>query len=303
MKPNVLRYLILAVICCSLTKVAIAQESAAPGHDKPGASVATPRTTDGHPDLSGLWNGGNAQAAGGAGGAVDRDAYGAVGFDPNLLAARHTEGRTGADALINFERDSTLVKRMDGNLPQYKPQYWETVKNLDRNNNDTDPSYACMPAGVPRLGPPTQVVQTERSLFLMYVPGGASGATATFREVPMDGRKHTPIEDLDGTWNGESIGHWDGDTAVIDSIGFNTATWLDKEGYFHSENMHVIERLSRNGNTLTWQSTVDDPDVLMRPWQMAPVSVRLNPNPNAVLPEPAPCSERDIPHTVTKEHH
>ena len=71
--------------------------------------MATPRTADGTPDLSGLWNGpagvGNAVPAA----TPDRAAYGAVGFDPNLLVARHSEGRTGPDALINFERDNTLM--------------------------------------------------------------------------------------------------------------------------------------------------------------------------------------------------
>lgn len=90
---------------------------------------------------------------------------------------------------------------------------------------------------------------------------------------------------------------------VIDTIGFNTATWLDIEGYVHSENMHVIERLHRDGDALTWQATVEDPDMLLKPWVMNPRTIHLNTDPKAVLPEPTPCSERDYPHAVTKEHH
>jgi hypothetical protein len=302
MNSNIYKVILMAVLCF-IPAAVVAQQSVASVSAKP-ANIPTPMTADGHPDLTGLWNGG----AGGGGGAEaptgDKDTFGAVGFDPEIVRARQSEGRTGVVAAINFERDSTLVKRMGGNMPLYKPQYWDKVKQLDRDNNDEDPSANnCMPAGVPRVGAPTQIVQTAKVLYFMYVPGGASGFSPTFRAIPTDGRSHTSIEDLDGTWNGESIGHWEGDTMVIDSIGFTTNTWLDKQGYFHSENMHVIERLRRVGNTLTWQATVDDPDLLMQPWVMDPVTVRENPNPMAVLAEPNPCSDRDLAHTVTKEHH
>ena len=113
----------------------------------------------------------------------------------------------------------------------------------------------------------------------------------------------TPLDQLDGTWKGESIGHWEGITMVIDTIGFNDISWLDIGGYFHSENMHVIERIRRDGNTLTWQATVEDPDVLIKPWTMNPRVLRLNPDPKAVLEETLPCSERDLSHLVNKEHH
>jgi len=90
---------------------------------------------------------------------------------------------------------------------------------------------------------------------------------------------------------------------VIDTIGFNDISWLDIGGYLHSENLHVIERLRREGDTLRWQVTVEDPDVLIKPWVMNPRVLRLNPDPIAVLEESLPCSERDLEHLVTKEHH
>jgi hypothetical protein len=67
--------------------------------------------------------------------------------------------------------------------------------------------------------------------------------------------------------------------------------------------MHVIERFTRNGNTLTLQTTVDDPDMFLHPWVETPRVVHLNPNPKAVIPETPPCSERDYAHAVTNEHH
>jgi hypothetical protein len=141
----------------------------------------------------------------------------------------------------------------------------------------------------------------------MFVYPGQGGLIATqtsYRMIPTDGRKHTPLEDLDGTYNGEAIAHWEGETLVIDTYGFTSSTWFDQlGGYFHSENMHVIERLHRDGNTLTWTATVEDPDVLLEPWTTTPRVSLLNPNPKALLPESLPCSERDLAHAVTKEHH
>ena len=190
---------------------------------------------------------------------------------------------------------------MGNNKPMYKPQYWETVKKLDQNGNTEDPSYGCLPAGVPREGPPVEIIQTAKKVFFLFPGGGGHIAIpASYRVIPIDGRKHTNLDDLDGSWYGESIGHWEGDTLVVDTIGFNSSTWLDIEGYFHSENMHVIERLTRDGNNLTWQATVEDPDVLLQPWVWASRTVHLNPNPAALIPEALPCSDRDFAHTERK---
>jgi hypothetical protein len=67
--------------------------------------------------------------------------------------------------------------------------------------------------------------------------------------------------------------------------------------------MRVIERLQREGDTLTWQATVEDPDVLLKPWVMNARTLKLNSDPKAVLAETLPCVERDLSHLVTKEHH
>src|SRR5438093_516564 len=197
----------------------------------------------------------------------------------------------------------TINRRMDPNKPIYKPEFWEKVQQLDQNGNNADPSFGCMPAGVPRMGPPAKIVQTPTELLFFYISAGAQGWGDQYRIIPIDGRQHTPLDQLDGTWKGESIGHWEGDTMVIDTIGFNDISWLDIGGYLHSENLHVIERLRREGDTLTWQVTVEDPDVLIKPWVTNPRVLRLNPDPKAVLEESLPCSERDLEHLVTKEHH
>jgi len=146
---------------------------------------------------------------------------------------------------INFERDNTLLRRRDPNRPFYKPQFWEKVQQLDQNGNTEDPGYSCMPLGVPRMGPPNKIVQTPTEMIFLYQ------VRNTFRVIPTDGRAHTPDKDLEGTWMGESLGHWEGDTFVIDSVGFSDASWLDIAGYFHSEKMHVIERLLVAGAGVT----------------------------------------------------
>ena len=257
------------VALCALAVSAAAQEGA------PSAKASGP-----HPDLSGVWNG----------------AANARVFERGDKVGLILNAREGT--LVNFERDNTLMRRADPNKPVYKPQFWEKVQQLDQNGNNEDPSYSCMPLGVPRMGPPMKIVQTATELILLY-----AGPQDTYRIVPVDGRPHTNLQDLDGTWKGESLGHWEGDTMVIDTIGFNDTSWLDIGGYFHSENMHVVERFRREGDRLTWQATVEDPDVLVKPWVMNARNLRLNPNPKAVLEETLPCSERDLSHLVTKEHH
>jgi len=270
----------LRCFCCSV--IALASTSLLLAQ---GSNSATPRSADGHPDLTGLWN-------------STAPSVFAKSDDPLASNLASRDGK-----LLNFERDFTLARRADPNKPLYKPQFWEKVQQGDQNGNTDDPSYGCMPAGVPRMGPPAQIVQTPKELVFLYVSPPAQGWGDQYRVIPTDGRAHSPLADLDGTWKGESIGHWEGDTLVVDTIGFNDTSWLDIGGYFHSENMHVIERLHRDGDTLTWQATVDDPDVLIKPWIMNKRTLKRNPNPKAVLEETLPCSERDLSHLVTKEHH
>ena len=304
----------IAAVLCLVPAAGFTQE-AGPGMNhsvtvRPKPTGVTPRTPDGHPDFTGVWN----------------------GMADNLLGVpnqMHNEGiavesqtstydvSSGAKVatwpVLNrrpqnseqSERAATLLRRMGASRPIYKPEYWETVKNLDANANEEDPSNNCMPAGVPRMGSPSYIAQFPTHLMFVYPGQGGLIATQTsYRMIPLDGRKHTPLQELDGSYNGEAIAHWDGDTLVVDSYGFTTATWFDQlGGYFHSENMHVIERFQRDGNTLTWTATIDDPDVLLEPWTTTPRIQVLNPNPKAILPESLPCSERDLIHIVTKEHH
>jgi len=308
------RFVALVTALCFLPAALAAQEGG-PGMDhsvtvRPKPSGVTPRTPDGHPDFSGVWNGmadnllGIPNQMHNEGIAVENNhstydvLSGAKIATWPLAKPKRQNGEQG-------ERAATLLRRMGSSRPIYKPEYWEMVKHLDADANEEDPSNNCMPAGVPRVGSPSYIGQFPNYLFFVYPGQGGLIATQTsYRMVPLDGRKHTPLQNLDGTYNGESIARWEGDTLVVDTWGFNSATWIDQlGGYFHSENMHVIERFQRDGNTLTWTATVEDPDVLLEPWTTTPRIQILNPNAKAMLPESLPCSERDLAHAVTKEHH
>lgn len=303
----------LSLLPCSL----VAQQAARAGRETnapPTPSGQTPTTADGHPDLSGVWNGlgdnlnGVPNQMANVGIAVDQKGAHDIYSGAQIAIFPRTGDNSWDESALGGEqgeRAATLLRRMGSNRPIYKPQYWQQVQDFDANANVEDPSNNCMPAGIPRAGIPSYIGQTPTYIMMVYPGQGGLIATQTsYRMVPMDGRKHTPLDDLDGSYNGEPIGHWDGDTLVVDTYGFNTSTWFDQlGGYFHSENMHTIERFKRDGNTLTWTVTVDDPDVLLEPWTSTPRVALLNPNPHALLPESLPCSERDLVHNVTKEHH
>jgi hypothetical protein len=253
-------------------------------------NAPTPRTPDGHPDLSGMWGGGG---GGGGGDKPDEKGNLTVLFKQRPCSEQQKDLGNCAQA-VNFERDSGVEQRMDP-IPMYKPEFWERVQYLDREGIKEDPTFHCKPAGVPRMGPPAKIVQTGTELIFLYQQAN------TFRVIPIDGRPHDPIKSQDTTWYGDAVGKWDGDTMVIDIVGFNDESWLGWPGWLHSNNMHVIERYTRKGNTLTWQATVEDPDVLLAPFVTEPRTLRLNPNSKATLIEDLPCEERDSQHIVTHE--
>jgi hypothetical protein len=307
------RFVVETTALCLLSVAVLAQESSLAGRTTnapPQPSGVTPRTADGHPDLTGVWNGlgdnlkGVPNQIANNGLIIESDSV-TRDLHSGQLVATFPRNTTRPQDYEQGERAAALLRRVGSNRPLYKPEYWETVKSLDHNANEEDPSNNCMPAGIPRAGIPSYIGQLPTHLIFIYPGQGGLLATQTmYRTIPTDGREHTPLQELDGTYTGEGIGHWEGDTLVVDTWGFSSNTWFDQiGGYFHSENMHVIERFRRDGNTLTWTATVDDPDVLLEPWTTTPRVALLNPRPGAVLPESLPCSERDLSSLVTGEHH
>ena len=282
------RFAIAAAVAAAMSLGSLyAQQSAAQNP----ANAPTPRTTDGHPDLSGMWGGG----FGGGGGVKPDEKGNLVQLTRGRPCSKQQFDLGNCEPGINFERDSGVTQRMGPEIPMYKPEFWEKVQDLDVNGNFKDPDIKCYPEGLPRIGAPAKIVQTPTEIIFLYQ------SKNTFRVIPVDGRDHDPIRSQDLTYYGDSVGTWEGDTLVIDSVGFTDESWLAWPGYFHTNNMRVVERLRREGNTLIWQATVHDPEILMQPWTMNPVRRTLNSDPKAQLVEDLPCEDRDADHIATRE--
>ncbi|MDP8989849.1 MAG: hypothetical protein M3N41_07185 [Acidobacteriota bacterium] len=144
--------------------------------------------------------------------------------------------------------------------PSFGPRSFKDSN--DPVNPTTVNSTGCFPPGVPRiyLQPfPMEIVQQPNRVLMIYE------FDHLIRQIWMDGRAH--VKDLPGTWMGDSIGKWEGDTLVVDTTGFNDKTWLDRAGHPHSEDLHVVERLKRtDAKTLQIDITMDDPMAYTKPW-------------------------------------
>jgi hypothetical protein len=131
-----------------------------------------------------------------------------------------------------------------------------------RGPDDAGPTANCMPlAGPQAFAVPYQfqIIQGSHFVALFHEYPG------TFRIIPTDGGPHQ--KDLDPTWMGDSIGHWEGDTLVIDTIGFNDKTEI--AGYRHTEDLHIVERIRRaEGGALHYEATLEDPNVFEKPWKI-----------------------------------
>ena len=105
---------------------------------------------------------------------------------------------------------------------------------------------------------PQQIIQTPQQIVILYE------YMNVFRVIPLNAKHHA---DLVPTYLGDSVGHWEGDTLVVDVIGFNDKTWLTGTGTFHSEALHLTERYTRvDKDQINYDVTIEDPNVLTRPW-------------------------------------
>ena len=246
---------------------------AEPPVDKP---VSTPRMGS-HPDLTGNWSYtdwiGNYMTGGGRRCAPTQNP-----------SCNRQDNQTYDFELYSPSRFGNL------NRPVYKPEYWDKVQELDMWTNKYDPVMTCQPLGVPREGPPRRIIQTDRDVVFLYLGGDAGGGYGEYRVIPTDGRKHDPQRAIEATYLGYTVGRWEGDTLLLDSISFVDSTWLGRGGFFHSDQMHVVERFRRQGDVILYDVTVEDPEVLVEPWVLPTRTLRRNTNPNAgLLPERGNC--------------
>ena len=273
---------LITAVCFASPDVAA---QAQPASAQEGATAQTPRRPNGVPDFSGIW--------------VPTPRRGQLpeAFDPQTGNFRTTADNTRTGNPVDFERDPGIRMRMFAreSKPWYKPEYWERVMFNDVHGHSAlapDPTFQCMPAGVPRIGMPQEIMQDDKHMVFLY--------PLHQRRIYIDGRPHPPEEQWLGTWFGHSIGRWEGDTLVISTVDFNGLEWIGWPGWFTTPDKRVIERMRRVGNTLHWEAEVTD-SVLMRPWKPNPQMRQLNTDPLAELEEPLPCVERDLQHMVTRE--
>ncbi len=138
----------------------------------------------------------------------------------------------------------------------------------DSRKEPDDPYLYCMPQGVIRGQPyPWRFVQNYTHKKATHLFKLEEGNIHSYRQIFLDGRKHPP--ELDPTWFGHSIGWWEGDTLVVDTVGFNDKFWFDRRGHPHTEQLHTIERFTRQDmGRMEIKVTVDDPGAYSRPFTL-----------------------------------
>ena len=211
----------------------------------------TPHMADGHPDLSGYWNAGN------NGGAV---------FEVQKHARRSQSLPAGEGAIVDPP---------DGLIP-YQPWAAEKAKDNFEHHLADEPELHCYESGLPN--------QMYRQFgFQILQPAGYVVMNWEFmhsvRIIPTDNRPHV-LPASKKLFQGDSVGHWDGETLVVDTTNLNDRTWLDSAGNIHSDQMHVVERITMmNDRTINYEATIEDPKAYTKPWKIAfPLNRNMQPN-------------------------
>jgi hypothetical protein len=196
-------------------------------------SYRAPRTLDGKPDLGGIWQ-----------------VLNTASWD--IQAHNASEGVPAGLGVV------------EGNVIPYLPAAAAKQKENFEKRLTEDPLRKCFLAGVPRITYmpfPFQIVQTPTHVGIAYEYNHAS------RIIYTNGTDHSGVDDF---WMGDSRGHWEGETLVVDVNGFNDKTWFDQTGNFHSDTLHVVERYTRTGpDIIAYEATIEDPNVFTRPWKMS----------------------------------
>ena len=201
-----------------------------------------PRTADGKPDLSGIWQALNT---------ADWDVRPHAAAQGSVLAL---------GAQFSIPPGIGVVE--GGEIP-YLPEAAKKQQENFANRLKLDPEVKCYLPGVPRatyMPYPFQIVQSAKYIMLVYEYAGG------VRTVYMDSKDKAPAD----SWMGWSVGHWEGDTLVVDVTSMNDQTWFDRAGNFHSDALHVVERYTpRSPETLMYEATIEDSKTFSRPWKIS----------------------------------
>jgi len=245
-----MRRTLIGALIASTVSVLFAQRGAPP------PAGPTPRFVDGTPNLGrvagekGMWNVPWIRNMGLRIGKTDGGS--------DLPSSGGRVGLVGHDLMRDGSKFEPLVPFMAWSAALYDYNV--------ANESKYDPEGYCLPPGGPRLMAtpyPMEIIQLpEQKRIIMTF----EGATHIWREIYLDGRPHPHGDALNPTYLGHSVGRWEGDTLVIDVVGFNEATWIDYSGHPHTDQLHVIEKLTRpNKGTLHYEVMIDDPGAYTKP--------------------------------------
>jgi hypothetical protein len=282
--------LVAVGIAAGLAPQVVAQgPAAAPRTREQMLSAPTPRTAQGHPDLSGVWN--RAVPAPNAGAAGPRAFYlydGSVPSQENEVQSAWAV----RDADFNWlEIDQEIIlKGNRENLPLYKPEHWEQVRINEEYGYErpADPGWGCQEVGIVKRGFPAEIIQMPHKVLLRY-----GGHRSAIREVATDGRPLRSEDQYEGLHilGGSTVGRWEGDTLVVETVDFPAdLVWYSTRGWPMSEGAKITERFTRQGDVLRLETTVDDP-AFIRPWVLPPMERQITAG--AMLPPAQTCIELD----------
>jgi hypothetical protein len=233
--------------CLALVMTVPAGQQAPPAAT-PAASAAAyraPRTKDGKPDLNGIWQ-----------------AMNSANFDVAPHVAKPGPILIGA-AIGALAATPPGLGIIDGNELPYLPMALAQKKENFEKRFAEDPEAKCYLPGVPRMmymPYPFQLIQGTDHIAMV------SEYKSALRDIYMNSTKKAPAD----SWMGWSNGHWEGETLVIDTTGFNDRSWFDRSGDYHSDALHVVERISAaSPYHLNYEATITDPQVYSRPWKIS----------------------------------
>jgi Carboxypeptidase regulatory-like domain len=181
---------------------------------------------------------------------------------PQGPAPRTPEGKPDLTGVWYAQRP------VDPGKPEPLPWLEALIKEREANNFKDAPGARCLTRGVTAAGAlfPYRLVQTRSMLVMIF-----EDDIPSHRQIFLDGRSHP--KDPNPSWMGHSVGHWEGDTLVIDTVGFNDRSWLDAQGHSHTEMMRVTERFRRPDlGHLEIEFTIDDPGAYAKPWVIKRIS-------------------------------
>jgi hypothetical protein len=216
---------------------------------KPNLSAPAPRASNGKPDLSGLWQ-------------VEPTPFDEMKrlFGPELDSLS-----VPGDDPRNFSKYvfSILADFKPEEAP-IRPEAGRIFESHMKSFGSSNPTTQCLPGGVPFGGLlpfPNKFIQTPGLIVILQEADGG------LRQIFTDGRKHTA--DPQPSWMGYSVGKWEGDSLVVDTVGFNDKGWLDGAGHPHSDTLKIQERYRRRDfGHMDVQVTIDDPKMYTRPFSI-----------------------------------